>query len=82
MADRGLNDVILMNDRDRLTFEYLKKIRPEIAILKAIRSIHENKKIYVSNLVKQLDIDIPEHIYHVTADPKKYLEILKKNIKR
>lgn len=79
---RGLNDVILSNDRDKLTLEYIKKIRPENAIIKAINSIHENKKVYVSNLVKALNLEIPEHIYHVAVDPKKYLDELKLKLKR
>jgi hypothetical protein len=75
---RGLNDVIIANERDRLTLAYLVKIRPANAIQQAINDIHPNKKVYVSNIIKALGVEVPEHIYHVATDPKPYLENLKK----
>ncbi len=63
--------VIIANDKDRLAYFYIVKCRGEQSIPYAISQLAGNRKPYISNIAKILQIDIPDNL----SDPEKILPI-------
>lgn len=79
-----IKQILILNKRDALTLEYLKKIRSISDIENAIKDIPTGRKIYLTNILKILNVQVPEHIYHECADlpdVQKYLDNIYSKIK-
>ena len=55
-------NIIISNQRDQLAFDYLKKVVGEASINKAVELIAGERKPYISNVAKILNIKIPDDL--------------------
>lgn len=62
VPDAGTLDVLLENDRDRRTFDYLVRTCGLSRVQKARQSLPGRTRPYVSNLAKALGVTIPDAV--------------------
>ncbi|MFW1916195.1 hypothetical protein ACG9ZJ_21300 [Acinetobacter sp. ULE_I064] len=72
----SIDDVIIESDRDEKTLIYLIKVLGERRIIETIDAFKGGKRFYVSNIAKSNKVDVPDHIYHVSADREEVKKIL------
>lgn len=75
---RTLNDIIIESPRDKNTLDYILRIRSNELVLHVINNlIHPNKRLYVSNIAKALDIEIPDHaLANINEDKQARLDAI------
>lgn len=71
-----IDNIVIESYRDKKTLNYLIKVLGEKKIIETLNSFKGNKRLYVSNIAKYNRIDIPDHIYHETADKESVSKIL------
>lgn len=58
--------IIIENDRDKRTLHYLKQVRSDDMIITAIKVVKKRKlRLYLTNIARVLQVDIPEHLPHL-----------------
>ena len=65
-----MNTIIITTDRDRLSLEYLRRVAGDAAISAAVAALQGARKPFVSNIAKQLKIEIPTDLQPETRTEK------------
>lgn len=78
MSENLIAQVVLMNDRDRRTLQWLRDSVGDDRVAAAIQQISGERKPYLTNICKVLGVTPPSGVRVTEAqDARKHLEVLR-----